>query len=70
LEQTVQIVLNGGLGTSMGLTGPKSLVTVKDDKTFLQIIIERTAASGVRLVFMNSFATDAQTRAAVNLLAP
>jgi len=70
LEQTVQIVLNGGLGTSMGLTGPKNLVKVKDDKTFLQIIIERAAASGVHLVFMNSFATDAQTRAAINMLAP
>jgi UTP--glucose-1-phosphate uridylyltransferase len=70
LKQTVQIVLNGGLGTSMGLTGPKNLVKVKNDKTFLQIIIEQAAVSGVRLVFMNSFATDAQTRAAVNMLAP
>lgn len=70
LKQTVQIVLNGGLGTSMGLTGPKNLLKGKDDKTFLQSIIEQAAASGVRLVFMNSFATDAQTRAAINMLAP
>ena len=29
LDRTVMIILNGGLGTSMGLTGPKSLLTVK-----------------------------------------
>jgi UTP--glucose-1-phosphate uridylyltransferase len=70
LGRSVQIVLNGGLGTSMGLTGPKSLLQVKDNKTFLQIIIEQAAASGVSLAFMNSFNTDAQTRAAVQSLAP
>ena len=70
IGQAVQIVLNGGLGTSMGLTGPKSLLQVKDNKTFLQIIIEQAAANGVGLGFMNSFNTDAQTRAAVQTLAP
>ena len=70
LAQTVQIVLNGGLGTSMGLTGPKSLLQVKDNKTFVQIIIEQAAASGVGLAFMNSFTTDTQTRAAIRALAP
>lgn len=70
LGQAVQIVLNGGLGTSMGLTGPKSLLQVKDSKTFLQIIIEQAANANVGLAFMNSFNTDAQTRAAVRALAP
>ena len=70
LNQAVLIVLNGGLGTSMGLTGPKSLLQVKQNKTFLQIIVEQAAASGVRLAFMNSFNTDAQTQAAVQVLAP
>ena len=28
-HQTVRIILNGGLGTSMGLTGAKSLIEVK-----------------------------------------
>ena len=70
LGHTAQIVLNGGLGTSMGLTGPKSLLQVKDNKTFLQIIIEQAASAGVSLAFMNSFTTDAQTRAAVQALAP
>ena len=70
LGKAVQIVLNGGLGTSMGLTGPKSLLQVKDNKTFLQIIIEQAEAGGGDLAFMNSFNTDAQTRAAVAALAP
>ncbi|MCB1132183.1 MAG: UTP--glucose-1-phosphate uridylyltransferase, partial [Verrucomicrobiae bacterium] len=30
LAQAVVIKLNGGLGTSMGLTGPKSLLPVRD----------------------------------------
>ena len=35
LGQLVIIKLNGGLGTSMGLSGPKSLVEVKPGITFL-----------------------------------
>ena len=35
-KNAVRIVLNGGLGTSMGLTGPKSLLKVKDGHSFLE----------------------------------
>ncbi len=70
LKRTVQIVLNGGLGTSMGLTGAKSLLDVKTGKSFLQIIIEQAAIDDVPLVFMNSFNTDRDTRAAVAALNP
>jgi UTP--glucose-1-phosphate uridylyltransferase len=63
LDQAVVIKLNGGLGTSMGMTGPKSLVEVKDGLTFLDIIVrqvlglrERTGAR-LPLVLMNSFST-------------
>jgi UTP--glucose-1-phosphate uridylyltransferase len=63
LDHAVVIKLNGGLGTSMGMTGPKSLVEVKDGLTFLDIIVrqvlglrERTGAR-VPLVLMNSFST-------------
>ena len=65
LARTVVIKLNGGLGTSMGMTGPKSLLEVKDGLTFLDIVVrqilalrERTGA-GLPLVLMNSFATQA-----------
>ena len=63
LARTVVIKLNGGLGTSMGMTGPKSLLEVKDGLTFLDITVqqirdlrERTGAT-LPLVLMNSFAT-------------
>jgi hypothetical protein len=35
------IKLNGGLGTSMGLEKAKSLLPVKDGKTFLDLIAEQ-----------------------------
>lgn len=70
LAQTVLIIVNVGLGKSMALTGPKSLLQFKDSKTFLQIIIEQATAGCVRLAFMNSFNTDAQTRGAVQALVP
>ena len=63
LERTVVLKLNGGLGTSMGMTGPKSLLEVKQGLTFLDIVVrqilhlrERTGAR-LPLVLMNSFAT-------------
>ena len=63
LERTVVVKLNGGLGTSMGMSGPKSLLEVKDGLTFLDIVVRqildlraRTGAS-LPLVLMNSFAT-------------
>ncbi len=65
-DHTVRIVLNGGLGTSMGLTGPKSLVKIKDGFSFLDIIIRQATTSGVKLVFMNSFNTHDETRAVLD----
>jgi UTP--glucose-1-phosphate uridylyltransferase len=63
LDQCVVIKLNGGLGTSMGMQGPKSLLEVKDGMTFLDLAARQVVAlresSGARLplVLMNSFAT-------------
>ncbi|NJL59120.1 MAG: UTP--glucose-1-phosphate uridylyltransferase [Desulfobacteraceae bacterium] len=65
MKQAVMIVLNGGLGTSMGLTGPKSLLSVKDDKSFLDIILKQAESAKVKLVLMNSFSTDKDTRSAL-----
>ena len=63
LDRLVVVKLNGGLGTSMGMTGPKSLLEVKDGLTFLDITVRqilglraRTGAT-LPLVLMNSFAT-------------
>ena len=41
LDGTVVLKLNGGLGTSMGLAGPKSLLPVKDGATFLDLIVKQ-----------------------------
>ena len=63
LAQTVVIKLNGGLGTSMGMTGPKSLLEVKDGLTFLDITVDQIrdlregTGAALPLVLMNSFAT-------------
>lgn len=63
LDRAVVLKLNGGLGTSMGLRGPKSLIEVKPGRSFLDIVAQQVLAlrerHGVRLplVLMNSFST-------------
>jgi len=64
-RHAVRITLNGGLGTSMGLTGAKSLLPVKGRKTFLHYIVDQASRNGVTLAFMNSFNTEAETLAAL-----
>ena len=71
LDQAVVIKLNGGLGTSMGMTRAKSLLEVKDGRSFLDLIAEQILdlreRSGARLplILMNSFATQADSLAAL-----
>ncbi|HEY85678.1 MAG TPA: UTP--glucose-1-phosphate uridylyltransferase, partial [Chloroflexi bacterium] len=65
LSKTVLIKLNGGLGTSMGLEQAKSLLIVKDDLSFLDIIAQQAIRAGVPLVLMDSFATQADSLAAL-----
>jgi UTP--glucose-1-phosphate uridylyltransferase len=66
LHQTVRIVLNGGLGTSMGLLGPKSLIEVKNGNSFLDIILKQAEGHAVKLAFMNSFSTHEDTKRALD----
>jgi UTP--glucose-1-phosphate uridylyltransferase len=67
LAHTAVIKLNGGLGTSMGLSGPKSVLEVRDGLTFLDVVARQVlalrAAHGVAvpLVLMNSFRTREQS---------
>ena len=70
LDQSVRIVLNGGLGTTMGLTGPKSLIEAKNKKSFLELILKQAEHSGVQLALMNSFNTHDDTLAALTKLKP
>lgn len=69
-KKAVRITLNGGLGTSMGLTGAKSLLKVKDDKSFLEIIVKQARSIGVKLALMNSFNTHRDTLAALEKIDP
>ncbi len=67
LEKLVICKLNGGLGTSMGCSGPKSAIPVRDGKSFLDLIIEQIDSLNreynilAPLVLMNSFRTYEET---------
>jgi UTP--glucose-1-phosphate uridylyltransferase len=71
LDATVILKLNGGLGTSMGMTKAKSLLEVKDGMTFLDVIARQVLVArdrlGARLplVLMDSFATREDSLAAL-----
>ena len=73
LGRTVVCKLNGGLGTSMGMSGPKSLLPVKDGLSFLDItarqVLHRRRQSGARLplVLMDSFSTHQASLAALSV---
>src|SRR3954451_1065691 len=72
LDEAVVIKLNGGLGTSMGMTRAKSLIEAKDGRSFLDVIarqvLELRQRSGARLplVLMNSFYTHDDALAALD----
>jgi UTP--glucose-1-phosphate uridylyltransferase len=63
LDRLVIVKLNGGLGTSMGLSGPKSLLEVKPGANFLDVLARQVLALRARhsarlpLVLMNSAPT-------------
>lgn len=71
LARTVMLKLNGGLGTSMGMSGPKSLVPVKQGLSFLDITVRQvqhlrqTANIRMPLLLMDSFTTQEATLAAL-----
>ena len=59
--RVVQIKLNGGLGTSMGLEQAKSLLLVKEGLSFLDILARQSTHSRVPLILMNSERTRAES---------
>ncbi|KAA3664076.1 MAG: UTP--glucose-1-phosphate uridylyltransferase [Chloroflexi bacterium] len=61
LGKTAVIKLNGGLGTSMGLQAAKSLLPVKQELTFLDVIAQQVTQRNVPMLLMNSFNTDADS---------
>ncbi|WP_022909463.1 UTP--glucose-1-phosphate uridylyltransferase [Aestuariimicrobium kwangyangense] len=71
LDRTVMIKLNGGLATSMGLDRAKTLLEVRDGKTFLDLIVGQVLTARERygarlpLILMNSFRTRQDSLAAL-----
>ncbi|KAE8676528.1 UTP--glucose-1-phosphate uridylyltransferase [Hibiscus syriacus] len=67
LDKLVVLKLNGGLGTTMGCTGPKSVIEVRNGSTFLDLIVAQIQnlntkyGCSVPLVLMNSFNTHDDT---------
>ncbi|KAL6555886.1 UTP--glucose-1-phosphate uridylyltransferase [Orobanche hederae] len=67
LDKLVVLKLNGGLGTTMGCTGPKSVIEVRNGLTFLDLIVIQIEAlnakyeCNVPLLLMNSFNTHDDT---------
>ena len=67
LGRSAVLKLNGGLGTSMGVQGPKTALPVRDGLTFLDIIarqilaLRRTHGVDLPLVLMDSFRTQEET---------
>ena len=72
LSKLVVGKLNGGMGTSMGCAGAKSLVEVRDNKSFLDLIVEQVESLNrewdqkIPLLLMNSFYTHEETQAHLN----
>lgn len=70
LKQTVLLKLNGGLGTGMGLEKAKSLLPVRGEDTFLDLIARQvlrmraeTGGEVPLFMLMNSFSTSEDTAA-------
>jgi len=71
LDATVIVKLNGGLGTSMGMDKAKSLLPVRDGKSFLDIVVQQVLSARERwgarlpLLLLDSFNTREDTLAAL-----
>ncbi|URD75548.1 UTP--glucose-1-phosphate uridylyltransferase [Musa troglodytarum] len=67
LNKLAVLKLNGGLGTTMGCTGPKSVIEVRNGFTFLDLIViqieslNKKYGCDVPLLLMNSFNTHDDT---------
>ncbi|PKS06576.1 hypothetical protein jhhlp_007324 [Lomentospora prolificans] len=67
LSKLAVLKLNGGLGTSMGCVGPKSVIEVRDGMSFLDLSVRQieflneTYGVNVPFLLMNSFNTNDDT---------
>ncbi|CAD6568673.1 MAG: UTP-glucose-1-phosphate uridylyltransferase [Cyphobasidiales sp. Tagirdzhanova-0007] len=67
LDKLAVLKLNGGLGTTMGCVGPKSVIEVREGMTFLDLSVRQIEHLNsehnvnVPFILMNSFNTDEDT---------
>jgi UTP--glucose-1-phosphate uridylyltransferase len=67
LSKLAVLKLNGGLGTTMGCVGPKSIIEVREGMTFLDLSVRQIEHLNekynvnVPFILMNSFNTDEDT---------
>lgn len=67
LDKLAVLKLNGGLGTTMGCVGPKSIIEVREGMTFLDLSVRQIEHLNsqhnvnVPFILMNSFNTDEDT---------
>lgn len=67
LDKLAVLKLNGGLGTTMGCVGPKSVIEVREGMTFLDLSVRQIEhlnseyKVNVPFILMNSFNTDDDT---------
>eukprot|EP00439_Symbiodinium_sp_Y106_P075209 s1483_g14.t2 len=72
LRKTLILKLNGGLGTGMGLEKAKSLLTVTEGNSFLDLIAKQVSATkktfktDLKFMLMNSFSTSKDTLEALS----
>ena len=67
LNKIAIVKLNGGLGTSMGCLGPKSMIPISSNKNFLDITLAQNKSLNhkfgikIPLILMNSLSTQLET---------
>jgi len=68
LGKLAVLKLNGGLGTTMGMKGPKSAIQIKSGKNFIDLITKQLQHLGkkydteIPLILMNSFNTEERVK--------
>jgi UTP--glucose-1-phosphate uridylyltransferase len=71
LGKLAVLKLNGGLGTTMGCVGPKSVIEVREGLSFLDLTVRQIETANallgtdIPLILMNSFNTDDETKAII-----